>query len=54
VLCALPYLAALLWLVARQQIWIAQVLLAPLLMGLLLAMLTVWLARQEFRSHWPR
>jgi hypothetical protein len=52
--CALPYLASLMWLVVRQQLWIAQVMMAPLLMGLALSLLTLWLARQEFRSHWSR
>ena len=42
------------WLVVRQQLWIAQVMMAPLLMGLALSLLTLWLARQEFRSHWSR
>ena len=48
-LCSLPYVASILWLVARQQLWIAQVMLAPLLMGALLAGLTVLLAHLEFR-----
>lgn len=47
-LCSLPYLACLLWLVSRGLVWMAEVLLAPLLMGALLAVLTLWLARQEF------
>jgi hypothetical protein len=51
-LCALPYLASLLWLLARGQLWIAQVMLAPVLMGAALAGLTVWLARLEFRRNW--
>ena len=49
VLCALPYLASLGWLLLRQQGWIAQVMLAPVLMTGLLALLTWWLARLEFR-----
>ncbi len=53
-LCAVPYLGSLLWLVLRGQLWIAQVLLAPLLMAAVLALLTAWLARQEFRRHWTR
>lgn len=48
-LCAIPYLGALLWLLLRGQIWIAQVMLAPLLMGAVLAMLTLLLAHLEFR-----
>ena len=49
-LCSLPYLASILWLLALQEVWIAQVLLAPLLMAAMLASLTWWLARQEFRN----
>jgi hypothetical protein len=48
-LCALPYVASIAWLVLLGEGWIAQVLLAPLLMAVLLALLTLWLARQEFR-----
>jgi len=48
-LCALPYLASLLWLLLRQQAWIAQIMLAPLLMTALLALLSFGLARLEFR-----
>ena len=46
-LCALPYLLSLLWLVQLGQVWIAQVLLAPLAMGAAIALLTLWLARCE-------
>lgn len=48
-LCALPYLASIVWLIVLGELWIAQVLLAPLLMGLMLGALTLWLAKQEFR-----
>ena len=48
-LCSLPYLASLLWLLLIGEAWIAQVLLAPLVMAGLLALLSFWLARQEFR-----
>ena len=47
-LCSLPYLASLLWLLLIGEAWIAQVLLAPLVMAGLLALLSFWLARQEF------
>jgi len=49
VLCALPYLGALVWLLCRHQAWIAQILLAPLLMTALLALLSLALAHAEFR-----
>ena len=48
-LCSLPDLASLLWLLLIGEAWIAQVLLAPLVMAGLLALLSFWLARQEFR-----
>lgn len=51
-LCVLPYLASLLWLLGRGQLWIAQVMLAPLFMGAALAGLTAWLARLEYRRQW--
>ena len=50
-LCIVPYLAILIWLLSRGLIWVAQVLLAPLLMGAVLALLTLWLARAEFRTR---
>ena len=46
--CAVPYLAILFWLLSSGLVWIAQVLLAPLVMGGVLAGMTFWLARQEF------
>ena len=49
----MPYLGIIVWLLSRGLVWVAQVLLAPLLMGLVLAGLTIWLARQEFRTHLP-
>lgn len=48
-LCSLPYLASLLWLLLLGEAWIAQVLLAPLVMAAAIAVLSLWLARQEFR-----
>lgn len=48
-ICALPYLSSLVWLFTRGQVWIAQIMLSPLLMGVLLALLTYFLARLEFR-----
>jgi len=53
-LCSLPYVAILIWLLSRGLVWVAQVLLAPLLMGGVLALLTLWLARSEFRSRLRR
>lgn len=52
VLCAVPYGLSLVWLALRGQVWIAQVLLAPLLMALAIAGLTLWLARCE--NGFPR
>lgn len=47
-LCSLPYLTSLVWLLLIGQAWIAQVLLAPLVMAGVLGSLSFWLARQEF------
>ena len=47
--CSLPYLGSLLWLLLRGQVWIVQVMLAPLLMGALLAALTLLLSHLEYR-----
>lgn len=49
-ICVIPYFASILWLLILGEVWIAQVLLAPLLMGLMLGLLSICLARQEFRS----
>lgn len=48
--CALPYALSLAWLMAQGLVWLAQIMLAPLLMALLLGALTWWLARLEFRQ----
>ena len=48
-ICVLPYLLSVLWLMLIGESWIAQVLLAPLLMAGVLGLLSFWLARQEFR-----
>ena len=50
-LCIFPYVAILIWLLSRGLIWVSQVLLAPLLMGAVLAALTLWLAKAEFKAH---
>lgn len=50
----MPYMGILIWLLSRGLIWIAQVLLAPLVMGGVLAGMTLWLARQEFRDSLRR
>ena len=50
-LCITPYMAILIWLLSRGLIWVSQVLLAPLLMGAILASLTLFLARAEFRTQ---
>ena len=51
VVCVIPYVLSLLWLLSLQQGWIAQVMLTPLLMMALLALLTWTLARLEFRQR---
>jgi hypothetical protein len=51
-LCAVPYLASIVWLVSRGQLWIAGVMLSPALVLALLIGLTWLLARLEFRGSW--
>ena len=52
-ICCIPYLVILSWVMMSGLFWVAQVLIAPLLMGAVLGGLTLWLARQEFRTHLP-
>lgn len=47
--CMIPYLLALLWLVSRNQFWIAQVMLAPLVMMFAVISMALLLAKIEFR-----
>ena len=55
VICSLPYLLSLLWLLQRGQVWVVQIMLTPLLMVAALALVTWILARFEFRlSRGPR
>jgi hypothetical protein len=49
-LCSLPYLISLIWLIARDQSWIAQIMITPLIMGLSVACLGLFLAKLEFRE----
>ena len=51
VVCILPYLCILAWLLTGGLFWVAQVLLAPLLMGAVLALLTLGLAKAEFKTR---
>ena len=48
--CIFPYICILVWLLARGLFWVAQVLLAPLLMGAVLAFVTLTLAKAEFKT----
>ena len=50
-LCIIPYLTILIWLLSKGLIWVSQVLLAPLLMGAVLAVLTLLLAKAEFGTQ---
>jgi len=51
-LCAVPYLGSILWLLSKGQLWIAGVMLTPALMLVLLIGLTWLLARLEFGGRW--
>ena len=53
-LCCVPYFTILVWLLTRGLFWVAQILLAPLVMGAVLAGLTLFLAHQEFKTRLPR
>jgi cobalamin synthase len=53
-LCLLPYVGSILWLLQGGQIWIAQLMLAPLVMAAVLAIVTLELARREFGGRWRR
>ncbi len=48
VVCFVPYVFSICWMVYRGLNWIAQIMLAPMVMGLILALLTLDLARKEF------
>ena len=49
VACSVPYIGSLLWLLQRGQLWIVQIMLAPLVMAAVLAVLTLFLSYLEFR-----
>ena len=53
-LLMLPYLASLIWLQHQGLVWLVQIMMAPLVMGLVIGMMTWLLARLEFRGgmHW--
>ena len=54
VACCVPYLLIVSWLLMRGLVWVAQVLWAPMVMCAVLAGLTLWLARQEFKTSLSR
>jgi hypothetical protein len=49
--CAVPYLLCVVWMLEKGLVWVAQVMVAPLFMGAVLALLTWWLARAELRGR---
>ena len=54
-LLMLPYGASLIWLQHQGLIWLVQIMLAPLVMGLVVGLITWMLARLEYRaSLWRR
>ena len=54
-LLMLPYGASLIWLQSQGLIWLVQIMLAPLVMGLIIGLITWLLARLEYRaSIWRR
>ena len=53
-LCAVPYLASILWLLLHSQPWMAALMLAPALLMTVVAGLTLALARLEFQGSLRR
>ena len=53
-ICLIPYFGSVIWLFSRGLAWVGQVMLAPLIMGVLLALLTYGLALAEFRGSLRR
>ena len=54
-LLMLPYGASLIWLQSQGLIWLVQIMLAPLVMGLIIGVITWILAWLEYRSSmWRR
>lgn len=51
VICSIPYLASIFWLLYFSQSWIAIVLLVPALMMLLIGIMTWILAKLEFNGR---
>ena len=49
-ICAIPYLGSIFWLLYFSQSWIAAVMLVPLLLIVILGLLTLILARLEFHG----
>ena len=54
VICLFPYFGSIIWLLTSGMVWVAQVMLAPLIMGIALAILTYVLALLEFRGKLRR
>lgn len=55
VLLMFPYAGSLIWLQHQGLVWLVQIMLAPLVMGLVIGLITWLLARLEYRaSLWRR
>ena len=50
-ICILPYLLIIFWLISLNLFWIAQIMLAPLIMGIAIAILTFRLALAEYSPN---
>ena len=53
-ICAIPYIGSIIWLLYFSQAWIAVVMLVPLVLITVLAVLTYVLARIEFHGSLTR
>ncbi len=49
-ICIMPYVACVIWMLFEGLIWVAQIMMAPIFMGAVLALVTYWLAQQEFKK----
>ena len=54
VVCFLPYVVSLVWMLTQGLVWIFQIMLAPLIMGTVLGIMTFILAEVEFRGSLAR
>ena len=52
--CLVPYFLIVFWMFSSGLAWVAQVMLAPILMAVIIGLMTLWLAVLEFRDRLPK